>query len=330
MESILVCGAAGFIGSNLTRALIKLGHQVTCIDNLSTGSYENLRDLECYPNFQFIQHDICDDLPEQKFDTIYNLACPASPIQYQRLAIETINACTTGVSNLLKLVERTGATFVHSSTSEVYGDPEVHPQHEGYTGNVSTLTDRACYDEGKRLAETLCYEYSKRGANIRIARIFNTYGPFMAPNDGRVVSNFIVSALSEQPVAIYGNGLQTRSFCFVNDTVEGLIKLASFVSKDMFVCNIGSDAEITILQLADTIQGLLGTTLPLEKLPLPMADPKIRRPDITRAKNMLDWSPQYALPTGLGLTIDYFSSIIKETENHKLLSEPACKVLSYV
>ncbi|MGE4545248.1 MAG: NAD-dependent epimerase/dehydratase family protein [Pedobacter sp.] len=311
MARILVAGGAGFLGATLTRRLLKCNNEVVCLDNLSTGHYQNIQDLMTNPRFEFIKADILDPI-NIAFDKVFNLACPASPPQYQRLALQTIDACTIGVRNLLEATRRNNARMLHASTSEVYGDPEIHPQVEGYRGNVGTLTDRACYDEGKRLSETLCYEYHKRDCAVRIARLFNTYGPFMDPDDGRVVSNFVISALTEQPLTIYGDGSQTRSFCYVSDTVEALLRFMDLPGDNLPVYNLGNPSEVQVVDLAHTILQLTGSKSPIHFHPLPQADPKKRKPCIKRARQTMDWLPQVSLESGLQQTIDYFTNTLQQ------------------
>lgn len=310
MPRILVAGGAGFVGSHLMRRLLAQGHEVVCVDNLSTGFVSNIEELLENPNFRFMEADITDPF-HIPFDAAFNLACPASPPHYQRLSLETIDACTVGVRNLLRATLRNGGRLVHASTSEVYGDPEVHPQRERYHGNVGTLTERACYDEGKRLAETLCYEYHKRGCSVRIARLFNTYGPFMHQDDGRVVSNFIVSALTGRPLTIYGDGSQTRSFCFVSDTVDALLRFMDLPGEHLPVFNLGNPREMQVIDLARLVLRLTGSAAPIHFLPPAAADPGRRRPCIQRARRALDWRPQVELEKGLQYTIAYFSELLQ-------------------
>ena len=322
MARILVAGGAGFLGANLTRRLLKSNNEVICLDNLSTGHYQNIQELMTNPRFEFIKADIIAPI-NISFDKVFNLACPASPPQYQRLALQTIDACTLGVRNLLEATRRNNARMLHTSTSEVYGDPEIHPQVEGYRGNVGTLTDRACYDEGKRLSETLCYEYHKRGCAVRIARLFNTYGPFMDKNDGRVVSNFAISALTGQPLTIYGDGSQTRSFCYVSDTVEALLRFMDLPGDNLPVYNLGNPNEIQVVDLAHTILQLTGSNSQIHFHPLPDADPKKRKPCIKRARQAMDWLPQVSLESGLHKTIDYFVKSLQQQENEIRLAGTA-------
>ncbi len=322
MAKILVAGGAGFLGANLTRRLLKSNNDVICLDNLSTGHYQNISELIPNPRFEFIKADIINPI-NLSFDKVFNLACPASPPQYQRLALQTIDACTLGVRNLLEATRRNNALMLHTSTSEVYGDPEIHPQVEGYRGNVGTLTDRACYDEGKRLSETLCYEYHKRGCAVRIARLFNTYGPFMDPDDGRVVSNFAISALTEKPLTIYGDGSQTRSFCYVSDTVEALIRFMELPGDNLPVYNLGNPNEVRVVDLAHMMLQLTGSNSPIHFHPLPEADPKKRKPCIKRARQNMDWLPQVSLESGLQHTIDYFKTLLQEQKKEIRLAGTA-------
>lgn len=307
---ILVTGGAGFIGSHLCDRLIAEGHQVICVDNLFTGSKENVAQLENNPNFKFIEHDIVDPFfIDQKIDQIYNLACPASPVHYQSNPVHTMKANTIGVMNMLGLAGKHGASILQASTSEVYGDPEVHPQTEEYRGNVSITGPRACYDEGKRYAETIFFDYQRmHGTTIKIVRIFNTYGPRMAFNDGRVISNFITQALKKEPITIYGDGSQTRSFCYVNDLVEGLIKMMNSAKEITGPINLGNPGEKTMLEMAQKIIALTNSSSKIMYQVLPVDDPRRRCPDITKAKQMLGWSPAIALEEGLQKTIADFKS----------------------
>jgi len=305
----LITGGAGFIGSHLCEKLLALGERVICVDNLFTGSRENIRPLEENSNFKFIEHDIIAPLfLEEKIGQIYNLACPASPVHYQENPVRTIKANTIGVINMLGLARRHGARFLQASTSEVYGDPAVHPQIESYRGNVNPIGPRACYDEGKRCAETLCFDYHRmHGQEIKVARIFNTYGPRMALNDGRVVSNFIIQALQGNDITIYGNGRQTRSFCYVDDLVDGLIKMMNSAKEFLGPGNLGNPNEFTIMKLAKKVLDLAGSKSKIVKtVPLPEDDPLKRRPDITLARVKLDWKPRLELEEGLKKTVPYF------------------------
>ena len=307
--TILVTGGAGFIGSHLCERLLAEGHKVICVDNLFTGSKDNLKLFLHNPNFQFIEHDIVTPLfLEVKIDQIYNLACPASPVHYQFNPVHTFKANTIGVMNMLGLARQHGARFLQASTSEVYGDPEVHPQPETYRGNVNTIGPRACYDEGKRYAETICFDYYRMHGSleIKIVRIFNTYGPRMAFNDGRVISNFIVQALKNEPLTIYGDGSQTRSFCYVDDLVDGLIKMMNSNKEIIGPINLGNPGEKSMLAMAEKIITLTGSTSKIIYKDLPVDDPRRRCPDITRAKQILGWTPQVELEEGLKKTIADF------------------------
>ena len=305
---ILITGGTGFIGNHLCRRLLKEGNYIICLDNNFTGSMENIKDLMGDPNFEFIRHDITLSI-YLEVDQIYHLACPASPKAYQYNAIKTIKTNILGTINSLGISKRTKARILLTSTSEIYGDPDVSPQTEEYWGNVNPIGIRSCYDEGKRVAETLMMEYHKNhNVEIRIARIFNTYGPKMDKNDGRVVSNFINQSLSGNDITIYGDGSQTRSFCFVNDTVDGLIKLMNQNNTNGPV-NIGNPYEMTIKELAVKCLSLIDTKSELKYKELPCDDPKQRRPDITKAKELIGWEPETLLNDGLKETIKYFKSI---------------------
>ena len=311
MTKILVTGGAGFIGSNLCRKLLELGNTVYCLDNLSSGSCENIKDLNSNVNFMFYQHDIEDKFVfNWEIDQIYHLACPASPPFYQKNPIKTLDTNYLGTKNVLELARIKGSRVLLTSTSEVYGDPNISPQHEEYCGNVNPIGIRSCYDEGKRIAETLMIEYERKyETEIRIARIFNTYGPYMDKNDGRVVSNFINQMLEDDNITVYGNGTQTRSFNYIDDTIEGLLLLMN--TEDFRgPVNIGNDNEITINELLDVIQSLLPETeSDIIFKTLPGDDPKQRRPDLKLAKDKLNWSPKTLLRDGLFKTIQYFVSI---------------------
>ena len=306
-KRILITGGAGFIGSNLCEKLLNDGHKIICIDNLCTGNIKNIEHLFVNANFKFINHDIIDYLEiDEEIDEIYNLACPASPPKYQNEPIKTLKCNFNGVLNLLELAKIKGAKILQSSTSEIYGEPEISPQHEDYRGNVNTIGIRSCYDEGKRVAETLMMEYHNQyNVDIRIARIFNTYGPKMDKNDGRVVSNLINQALTNNDLTIYGNGEQTRSFCYIDDQLDGLIKLMN--SDYVYPVNIGNPYEINMIQLANTILNLTKSSSRIVYKELPSDDPTNRKPDISRAKNILNWGPKYDLEKGLIKTIEYFS-----------------------
>lgn len=308
MSKILVAGGAGFLGSHLVEALLARGEEVVCVDNLLTGSENNIAEFKGNPKFSFIKHDICQSIEiEGKLDYIINLACPASPVDYRKNPVETLEVCSAGVKNLLDLALKHQARFFHTSTSEVYGDPTVHPQPESYFGNVNSYGERSCYDEGKRFAEALIYIYHKDlGVNTGIIRIFNTYGPKMQPNDGRVVSNFIRQALAGEDITIYGDGKQTRSFCYVSDQIAGQIKM--LYSEEEGPINIGNPAEFTMLELADKIIKLTGTNSKIVFKHLPSDDPKQRRPEIKLAKERLGWNPQIGLEEGLIKTISWFKN----------------------
>jgi UDP-glucuronate decarboxylase len=306
---ILITGGAGFIGSHLSQRLLNEGNEVLCLDNFFTGQERNLVGLAASQKFHLVRHDIVETIPFYQVDRIYNLACPASPIHYQENPIKTIKTSTIGMINVLGLARKAGARVLQASTSEVYGDPEVHPQKEEYLGNVNPIGPRSCYDEGKRVAESLCVNYQRaHGMEVRIARIFNTYGPNMHPNDGRVVSNFIVQALEGEPITIYGDGSQTRSFCYVSDLVDGLIKLME--SDVVGPVNLGNPNEITVRELAEEIIQLAGSSSKVETHPMPEDDPRKRKPDITKAKTLLHWEPTISREEGLQKTIRYFRSRI--------------------
>jgi UDP-glucuronate decarboxylase len=308
-RTVLITGGAGFIGSHLCDSLLQRGNRVICLDNLFTGTVENIRPLLNHPNFRFIEQDVRDPLDiEEHVDRIYSLACPASPRHYQRDPIGTMKTCVLGSINVLEFARRNSARVLQASTSEVYGDPEVHPQPESYLGNVNPIGPRACYDEGKRAAETLMFDYQRlHGIEIKVARIFNTYGPRMLENDGRVVSNFIVQALRGQPITIYGVGSQTRSFCFVDDLVHGLQLLMESPSSITGPCNLGNPDEVTIEAIAREVLAHTASTSPLKFDALPKDDPKRRKPVIDLAELSLGWRPRVALRDGLRATIAYFA-----------------------
>ena len=302
---ILVTGGAGFLGSHLCDRLISDGHEVICLDNLFTGRKENIVHLLSNPRFEFLRHDVVDPF-KIEVDQIYNLACPASPPHYQYNPIKTVKTSVMGAINCLGLAKRVKARVLQASTSEVYGDPQVHPQPETYWGYVNPVGRRSCYDEGKRCAETLFFDYHRENrVDIRVARIFNTYGPRMLPNDGRVVSNFIVQALKGQPLTVYGDGTQTRSFCFVDDLIEGLVRFMK-QTETVGPLNLGNPDEFTMLRLAELTLKLVGGKSKIVHQPLPADDPKQRRPDITQARRALKWTPAIALEEGLKRTIAYF------------------------
>jgi UDP-glucuronate decarboxylase len=311
-KRILVTGGCGFLGSHLCDILVSQGHEVICVDNCFTGTKRHVRSLLDHPNFEFMRHDVTFPLYVE-VDQIYNMACPASPIHYQFDPVQTTKTSVHGAINMLGLAKRVRATILQASTSEVYGDPEIHPQVESYWGRVNPIGPRACYDEGKRCAETLFFDYYRQHRlQIKVARIFNTYGPRMHPNDGRVVSNFIVQALRNQPITIYGDGSQTRSFCYVDDLVEGLILLMNSKEACTGPINLGNPTEFTILQLAQKVVDISGSKARIIHKPLPMDDPKQRKPDITLAQNELNWTPEIKLDDGLTRTIDYFDKLLKE------------------
>ena len=310
MKKILVTGGAGFLGSHLCDRLVEQGHHVLCVDNYFTGSKKNIEHLLDCKNFEVIRQDICIPLYVE-VDEIYNLACPASPVHYQRDPVQTTKTSIIGAYNMLGLAKRTGAKILQASTSEVYGDPTVHPQPEEYWGNVNPIGIRSCYDEGKRAAETLFFDYHRmHDVRIKIMRIFNTYGPRMAEADGRVVSNFIVQALREQDITIYGDGLQTRSFCYVDDLLNGMMALMASDDDITGPVNIGNPGEFTIRELAEQVIFITGSASKIIQHPLPQDDPRQRRPDITMAKSVLGWEPKIQLEQGLNKTIDYFRGVV--------------------
>lgn len=311
-KNIVVTGGAGFLGSFLCEYLLTKGEKVLCLDNLFTGSKQNIHHLLANPNFSFINHDIIEPifLDNIMIDQIYNLACPASPIHYQYNSIRTIKANTIGVINMLGLAKKHKARIFQASTSEVYGDPDVHPQPESYRGNVNTIGPRACYDEGKRVAETLFFDYYRQhGVDIRLVRIFNTYGPRMAVNDGRVVSNFIMQALNNEPITIYGDGSQTRSFCYVDDLIEAIYRMMNNPAETGPI-NIGNPGEFTIKELAEKVIALTKSKSKILYKDLPQDDPKQRKPDISLAKKVLKWEPKIKLDEGLVKTVEYFKTKI--------------------
>lgn len=309
MKRVLVTGGAGFLGSHLCDKLVQMGNDVICLDNLFTGSKDNIRHLLQNPYFEFVRHDVTEPLYVE-VDQIYDLACPASPQHYQYNPIKTAKTSVLGAMNMLGLAKRVKARILLASTSEVYGDPMVHPQPENYRGNVNTIGIRACYDEGKRMAETLFFDYHRQhNVDIRVIRIFNTYGPRMNPADGRVVSNFIVQALKGEDITIYGDGRQTRSFCYVGDLIEGMVRM---MENDTFTgpVNLGNPHEFTMMELAEMIIGLIGSKSKIVYMPLPADDPTKRKPVIELAKEKLDWKPIISLENGLKQTIDYFKSVM--------------------
>jgi UDP-glucuronate decarboxylase len=309
-KRVLVTGGAGFLGSHLCERLLNEGHDVICLDNFFTGSKDNVAHLLPNPYFELLRHDVTFPI-YLEVDEIYNLACPASPIHYQHDPVQTTKTSVHGAINMLGMAKRTGAKIFQASTSEVYGDPLIHPQIEGYWGHVNPIGTRSCYDEGKRCAETLFFDYHRQHQlKIKVARIFNTYGPRMHPGDGRVVSNFIVQALKNEAITIYGEGNQTRSFCYVDDLIEGFIRLMGSEDKITGPVNLGNPNEFTMLELAKTIIDMTGSKSELVFLPLPSDDPKQRQPDISLAKSTLGWTPKIALAAGLAQTISYFEEVI--------------------
>jgi UDP-glucuronate decarboxylase len=317
-KRVLVTGGAGFIGSHLCERLLAQGNEVLCVDNFFTGSRANIAHLLNHPMFELMRHDVTIPLYVE-VDEIYNLACPASPIHYQFDPVQTTKTSVHGAINMLGLAKRVKAKILQASTSEVYGDPAVHPQTEDYWGNVNPIGPRSCYDEGKRCAETLFFDYWRQHqVRIKVARIFNTYGPRMHPNDGRVVSNFIVQALKGEPITIYGEGAQTRSFCYVDDLVEGLIRLMATSDEITGPINLGNPGEFTIRQLAEIVLNMTGSASVLEQYPMPQDDPRQRKPDIALAAAMLGWAPKVQLREGLKKAIEYFASTVPLSEQKVL------------
>ncbi|REJ97792.1 MAG: SDR family NAD-dependent epimerase/dehydratase [Planctomycetota bacterium] len=310
MATITVTGGAGFLGSHLCERLLNEGHDVICVDNFFSGRKANIAHLIGNPAFELIRHDIVQPL-YLECDRIYHLACPASPVAYQFNPIKTIKTSTVGMVNMLGLAKRCPARLLHTSTSEVYGDPDVHPQTEDYWGNVNPLGPRSCYDEGKRVAESLCMNYHlAHDVEVRIVRIFNTYGPRMAPDDGRVISNFILQALRSEPLTIYGDGTQTRSFCFVSDLIEGFLRMME-QNDDVGPVNLGNPVENTMLELAQAVIEVTGSKSKLIHEPLPKDDPRRRCPDISKARRLLNWEPQVDLKTGLHQTVEYYRTTLE-------------------
>ena len=322
-KRVLVTGGAGFIGSHLTRRLLDEGHDVLVVDNFYSSTRRNLLKVMEHPNFELMRHDVTFPLYVE-VDEIYHLACPASPIFYQRDPVQTTKTCVHGSINMLGLAKRTGAKILLASTSEVYGDPEVHPQEESYWGNVNPIGIRSCYDEGKRCAETLFFDYHRQhGLEIKVARIFNTYGPRMHPSDGRVVSNFIVQALNGDPITIYGDGSQTRSFCYVDDLIDGFIRFMASPASVTGPINLGNPGEFTIKDLAEIVIDMTGSSSELIYLPLPQNDPRQRQPDITLAKSCLQWQPSVALREGLSRTIEHFDTLLSADHVVETMENPA-------
>jgi UDP-glucuronate decarboxylase len=323
-KRILVTGGAGFLGSHLCERLLNDGAEVICLDNFYTGHKNKIMHMVCDPMFTVLEHDITNPLYLQ-VDEVYNLACPASPVHYQYDPVHTMKTSVMGTINMLGLTKRVGAKLMQASTSEVYGDPQVHPQPESYWGHVNPTGTRACYDEGKRSAETLCYDYRRRhNVEVKVVRIFNTYGPRMDTNDGRVVSNFIVQALRNEPLTIYGNGSQTRSFCYVDDLIEGFVRMMS-TNGFYGPVNLGNPVEFTVLELAEKILDITGSKSELVQMSLPSDDPRLRRPDITLAQQQLNWTPHVPLEEGLVRTINYFDRLLGSDSKQEKL--PSLKLL---
>ena len=315
-KRILVTGGAGFLGSHLCDVLLDQGHEVLCVDNLFTGTKRNVDHLHGHPHFEFIRHDVTFPLYVE-VDEIYNFACPASPIHYQHDPVQTTKTSVHGAINMLGLAKRVGAKIFQASTSEVYGDPKVHPQKEDYWGYVNPIGPRSCYDEGKRCAETLFFDYHRQHKlDIKVARIFNTYGPRMHPNDGRVVSNFIIQALRNRPLTIYGDGSQTRSFCYVDDLVSACNAFMGTASEVTGPINLGNPAEFRIIDLARKIIAMTGSKSKIERKRLPADDPRQRQPDIRLARKHLQWEPRVELDEGLAKTIEYFATVLKNFKEH--------------
>ena len=315
-KRVLVTGGAGFLGSHLCDRILADGHEVLCADNLFTGTKRNIEHLHNHPRFEFVRHDVTFPLYVE-VDQIYNLACPASPVHYQHDPVQTTKTSVHGAINMLGLAKRLGCPILQASTSEVYGDPEVHPQTEDYWGHTNPIGPRSCYDEGKRCAETLFFDYHRQhGLKIKVARIFNTYGPRMHPADGRVVSNFIVQALAGQPITLYGDGSQTRAFCYVDDLIDGLVAMMESPDDVTGPINLGNPGEFSIRELADAVIAATGANCELVFEPLPGDDPKQRRPDITRARDVLGWTPSVELAEGLDQTVTYFRDRLGPDAGH--------------
>jgi UDP-glucuronate decarboxylase len=315
-QVILVTGGAGFIGSHLCDRLIQRGHQVIAVDNLCTGDFDHIRPLMNHPGFQFIEHDVRDELRiHGRIDWVYNLACPASPHHYQRDPVGTLRTCVLGAYNILELARQKGARVLQASTSEVYGDPEVHPQPETYVGRVNPIGPRACHDEGKRSAETMFFDYRRRhGLPIKVARIFNTYGPRMIESDGRIISNFVVQALKGEPITVYGDGTQTRSFCYIDDMLDGLELLMESAEPITGPCNLGNPDEHSVRDVAHSVLEQTGSRSKIEHYPLPQDDPRRRQPLITTTRDLLGWQPRTTFEKGLRTTIEYFSLKLASSE----------------
>lgn len=312
MKNILITGGAGFVGSHLCKKLLERGDRVICLDNLSTGLERNLELLSSYSNFSFLKHDIVDPI-DLEVDEIYNLACPASPIHYQKDAIKTTKTCVIGIINMLELARKNNAKILHASTSEVYGDPKVHPQPEHYRGEVNPIGIRSCYDEGKRCAESLCFDFQRQyGVDIRIVRIFNTYGPNMDRYDGRVVSNFVTQALLNEDITIYGDGSQTRSFCYIDDLIEGMTALMDNNIDFRGPVNMGNPTEFTIKEFAELVIKITKSKSKIIFCPLPQDDPLQRKPDISLAYQKLNWKPKISISEGLIPTIQYFKDLLQK------------------
>ena len=311
-QRVLVTGGAGFLGSHLCRRLLENNYEVVCVDNFFTSAKQNILHLMDYKNFEVIRHDVTFPLYIE-VDKIFNLACPASPVHYQNDQVQTIKTCVHGAINMLGLAKRVKARIFQASTSEVYGDPNEHPQQESYWGNVNPIGERSCYDEGKRCAEALFFSYWRQNKlEIKVGRIFNTYGPSMHPNDGRVVSNFIIQALTNKPITVYGNGSQTRSFCYVSDLIECMLRFMESPAEFIGPMNMGNPKEFTVRELAEIVIDLTGSKSKIVEEPLPVDDPKQRRPDISLAKERLDWEPKVCLRDGLKYTIKYFEDQLRE------------------
>ena len=313
-KRVLITGGAGFLGSHLSDRLVEAGHEVLCLDNFFTGTKSNIQHLLEKPNFELLRHDIVQPIFLEA-DEIYNLACPASPIHYQYNPVKTVKTSVMGAVHMLGLAKRVSAKILQASTSEVYGDPSVHPQDESYWGNVNPIGIRSCYDEGKRCAETLFFDYHRQNrVNIRVVRIFNTYGPRMHPNDGRVVSNFIVQALSNRDITIYGDGMQTRSFCYVDDMIDGMIRMMEGPDEFIGPVNLGNPVKVSILNIAEKIIHITGSKSKITYKPAPQDDPAHRKPDIRQAREKLNWEPMVTLEDGLVKTIGYFEELLKTSQ----------------